>query len=74
LPWAAIGITKDYEFYNLKAAKNDANLFTKWQYQLNNKWSTFMDVQLRHVEHVMNGFRDNPTLFVNKNLHFSILN
>lgn len=70
LPWAAMGITKDYEFYNLKAAKNDANLFTKWQYQLNNKWSTFMDVQLRHVEHVMNGFRDNPTLFVSRKFTF----
>lgn len=70
IPWAATGIVKDYEYYNLDASKNDANVFAKWQHQLNKELSFFVDAQFRHVEHIMKGFRNNPTLFVNRNFNF----
>lgn len=70
IPWAQFGIPKDYEFYNLDARKNDIHLYTKLQYDINNNLSWFGDIQYRYVEHTMNGFRNNPTLFVSRNFNF----
>jgi iron complex outermembrane receptor protein len=70
VPWAAMGIVKDHEYYNLDAFKNDANVFAKWQHQLNNQLSFFVDAQFRQVEHRMDGFRNNPTLKVNRSFSF----
>lgn len=70
IPWAKVGINKDHQFYNLTAHKNDINIFTKWQHQLTKQLSFFVDAQFRHVAHNMDGFRNNPTLKVNRNFNF----
>lgn len=63
-------VPQNYRWYNLTAYKNDFSLFTKWAYQWDNKWQSFMDLQYRHVSYDINGFRNNPTLFVKNKYGF----
>ena len=60
----------NYRWYNLTAYKKDFSFFTKWAQQWNNNWQSFIDVQYRHVNYTINGFRDNPSLFVKNNYGF----
>lgn len=68
--WAQVGVPKDHRWYYLDAYKKDANLYTKWQYQLGKGLELFTDLQYRRVDYIMNGFRDNPTLFINRQFNF----
>lgn len=68
--WANIGIPKDYRWYNNMAKKTDASLYAKWNYQINQNFSTLIDVQFRTINYTMNGFRNNPTLEVNRKFDF----
>jgi iron complex outermembrane receptor protein len=68
--WAQYGIDKDYEYYNLDALKSDLNIYVKWQYEITPYWSIFTDLQYRHVKHRMDGFTNNPTLFINRKFDF----
>jgi len=70
IPWAKVGIEKDYTYYNLDAFKNEFHLYTKLQQQITKELSLFADVQFRNVQHKMNGFRNNPTLFVSRKFNF----
>jgi iron complex outermembrane recepter protein len=70
--WAAIqaSVPKNYRWYDLPATKKDINLYTKWTQQLNNYWQSFVDVQYRNVDYIINGFRDNPTLQTGNRYNF----
>jgi iron complex outermembrane recepter protein len=68
--WAQVGIPKDYEWYRHDAFKNDNNIYAKWQYALNSHWQLYADAQYRHVHYKINGFRDNPTVIVDRNFDF----
>lgn len=68
--WSNIGIPKDYRYYNLTANKSDANIYAKWLHQLNTNWNVFADLQYRTVKHEMNGFKDNPQLFIDRKFNF----
>jgi iron complex outermembrane receptor protein len=68
--WANYGIDKGYRYYNLDALKSDINAYLKWQYELSGSWSLFTDLQYRHVRHKMDGFSNNPTLFINRQFNF----
>jgi len=68
--WADLGFDKDYMYYNLKAKKQDENIYAKWQFQLSKTLELFTDVQFKHVEHRMNGFEDNPSLFIDRKFNF----
>lgn len=70
--WAQYNIDKDYKYYDLDALKSDINVYGKWQYQISSAWDLFTDLQYRHVQHKMNGFADNPTLFINRK--FDVIN
>lgn len=71
IPWSlAGGIPKDYEWYNLDAHKRDINFYTKLQQTITDHWNVFGDIQYRNVQYTMDGFRDNPDLFVNKKYQF----
>jgi iron complex outermembrane receptor protein len=59
-----------YEWYRLTATKKEISAYTKWIQQLNNKWSLFLDLQLRNVNYVINGFRNNPEIVVNNKYLF----
>lgn len=68
--WAQYGFDKDYKYYDVDAWKSDFSVYVKWQYELSKYWSLFTDLQYRHVQHKMDGFDDNPGLFINRKFDF----
>jgi iron complex outermembrane receptor protein len=64
------GVDKDYQWYNNPAVKTDINAYAKWQYQFANHFELFTDLQYKHVRHIMNGFRNNPTLVIDRAFDF----
>ena len=70
IKWAANPVDLTRRWYDLDAEKNDLNNYLKWQQNLTPNLQLFTDVQWRYVQHRINGFRDNPTLFLNKSYHF----
>lgn len=68
--WAEIGIPKDHKWYDLFAKKTDINTYVKWRRKLSENWDLFTDLQWRNVSYNMNGFRDNPKLFITRNFNF----
>lgn len=70
--WADYGFPADYRWYNLTAHKNDYSVYTKWQQQLGYQLYLFGDVQYRHIDYQMNGFRNNPGL--QPDVHYNFIN
>jgi iron complex outermembrane receptor protein len=68
--WANTGIPKNYRWYNLDALKTDENVYAKWQHKLNSRLQLFGDLQYRHVDYNINGFRNNPKVNVERNFNF----
>lgn len=68
--WSAIGFPKDYRYYYLTARKTDLNSYVKLLRQLDKYWSLFGDIQYRHVQYNMDGFKDNPGLLIKRNFNF----
>lgn len=68
--WAQQAVPKDHRWYDLDASKRDINSYVKWQESLNDRLLLFADLQYRHVNYDLNGFRDNPTLMVDQNWNF----
>ncbi|MES2005360.1 MAG: TonB-dependent receptor [Bacteroidota bacterium] len=71
ITWMQTGtVSKDYRYYDYPATKTDVNLYTKWQHQLSTHWTSFADLQFRHVNHDMKGFEGNPSLYANRSFDF----
>lgn len=68
--WANYEIPKDYTWYDVNAFKTDFNIYSKIQYPINSRLYLFGDIQYRNVHYQLNGFRDNPDLFVDNQYHF----
>lgn len=68
--WAQQGIDQNYRWYNLTAAKNDANLYTMIDYKPTGQISLFADLQYRNVQYTLNGFRKNPLIYHDLRYHF----
>ncbi len=68
--WSQEPAPKDHKWYDLNAYKTDFNFYTKYQRRLNSRWEAFADVQYRNVNHVIKGFRKNPTLQSGGNFNF----
>lgn len=68
--WAAKGLTSLDNWYDLSSDKNDFNIYLKQQTKVAGNWNLFYDLQYRHVKYSTDGFRDNPTLSINKNFNF----
>ena len=68
--WAEVGVSKDFEWYKLKALKTDVNVYAKWEHSLGRKLNLYTDLQYRKVHYNMNGFEDNSSVFVNRNFNF----
>ena len=69
--WTANGSApNNYEYYRMPAYKTDVNVYAKWLHQFNNYLSLFGDVQYRRVVYDMNGFEDNPKLYIDRNFNF----
>ena len=58
------------EYYKLDALKTDLNIYGKWEQKITDRLSTFADLQFRKVKYDLNGFRNNPTLFISNNYEF----
>ncbi len=71
IPWIKTGsVPAGYRYYDYPAVKKDANLYVKWQHRLNANWTSFADLQYRHVSHTMTGFEGTPTLNVERRFDF----
>ncbi len=68
--WANVGIPKDYRYYIFDALKTDVNFYAKWQRTLNKNLEAFGDLQYRSVRHRMDGFRNNPSVRVDRTFNF----
>lgn len=68
--WAQNGLTGPTGWYNLAAFKNDVNVYAKWQQDITATLQSFIDVQYRGIKYNLNGFRHNPSLFINKAYNF----
>lgn len=70
--WAQVqaAVPRNYRWYDVPAVKKDFSLYSKWTQQLNAHWQSFIDIQYRNVNIGINGFRDNPTLTIDKNYTF----
>ncbi len=69
--WASNGgVPNNYQYVRVPAYKTDVNVYAKWLHQFNNYFSLFGDVQYRRVVYDMNGFEDNPKLYINRNFNF----
>lgn len=64
------GIPDDYRYYYEPARKTDYNIYTKWQQDLGNYFSSFVDLQYRRINYRIDGFDDDPSLFVWNIYHF----
>jgi iron complex outermembrane receptor protein len=62
--------TLNKEYYHNNATKNDVNGYLKWEHQILNNLTSFVDIQFRHVQHTMYGFDSNPSLLVERKFNF----
>lgn len=71
LTWAKVGLPEpDYQYYYLSSFKKDANIYVKLNWEFVNNVYLYADAQYRHVNYIMNGFRNNPTVFRREQYHF----
>ncbi len=70
IAWAEKGLTSTNNWYDLDALKTDFTIYLKEQTQFAIYWTGFLDLQYRHVNYEVEGFRYNPTLDVNSNFNF----
>jgi iron complex outermembrane receptor protein len=72
IAWAQQGISEGYRWYDLFAKKSEMNGYSMLDYRPANYLSIFVDMQIRDVRYLLNGFRRNPTL--RHDLHFTFFN
>ena len=70
ITWAEKGLTAVGNWYDLGALKTDFNIYLKEQTQFAKNWYLFYDLQYRHVKYDIDGFRDNPALFIKNKFDF----
>ncbi|MFM7645641.1 MAG: TonB-dependent receptor [Sphingomonadales bacterium] len=70
LIWSTHGLSSPHEWYHNNGLKKDRSIFVKQQTKLAPYWFAFYDIQFRHVQYRVDGFRDNPTLAVNTRFAF----
>ncbi len=69
--WASAGgVQPNYEYYNVPAKKTDFNVYTKWQQQLGERFTSFIDLQWRQVNYWINGFDNNPSIIIFNKYNF----
>jgi len=70
LIWGEQGIPKDYKWYDHDSRKTDFNFYAKWQQKIAEHWNAFADLQFRRVDYKIDGFRNNPQLYINNIYNF----
>ncbi|MEO9210737.1 MAG: TonB-dependent receptor plug domain-containing protein [Ginsengibacter sp.] len=64
------GFPLNYEYYNNPAQKNDFNLYGKVMQSLGSGFTAFVDVQGRFLNYAIHGFKDNPSIDLEKRYSF----
>ena len=64
------GFPDDYQYYHEPAYKTDLNVYGKWQQQFGPRWTGFADLQYRHIDYELDGFDDNPSIYVHTRYNF----
>lgn len=72
IKWADYGFPIDHNWYNLTSFKNDYSVYAKWQQQFGKGFYLFADLQYRHVDYKMNGFR--KSISTRPNVQYDFLN
>ncbi|MBK6635443.1 MAG: TonB-dependent receptor [Chitinophagaceae bacterium] len=72
IKWTGIpaAIPAGYRWYNTDAHKKDGSLYAKWIQQWGSHWQSFADVQVRHIDYRIHGFRYNPSLAIKEQYTF----
>jgi len=77
--WASVpaAIPAGHRWYNTDALKKDGSLYVKWIQQWGRNpgsgrqgWQSFADLQVRHIDYRIHGFRYNPSLNVKEPFTF----
>jgi iron complex outermembrane receptor protein len=68
--WAQQGFPPNYKYFNAPAQKNDLNLYAKLMQSFGSGLTGFLDLQGHFIKYKIDGFDDNPKLFVDKNYSF----
>lgn len=70
VPWAQAGVPINHRWYDLRATKNDVNVYAKYLRRIATGLELFGDVQFRNIDYRLGGFRNNPDLTVNNIYNF----
>ena len=72
IKWAAVkpAVPANFRWYDLPATKSDFSVYSKWTEQWAPRWSSYFDLQYRHVDYTIDGFRKNPDIRINRNFNF----
>ena len=68
--WANVFVPKNHVWYDLEAKKTEQFAFAKWLRQTTGNLFLFGDLQVRNVTYNIDGFRNNPSLIIDKNWIF----
>ncbi len=63
-------VPANYRWYNNTARKYDFSSYLKWTQNIGTYFQTFADVQIRNINYTIIGFRDNPTIKLDKDYFF----
>ncbi|MCU0403125.1 MAG: TonB-dependent receptor [Chitinophagaceae bacterium] len=68
--WTESNPSAQSTWYDNDASKTDVNTYVKWQRQLSPRWHLFTDLQFRHVNYEIEGFRNNPGISIDETWNF----
>ncbi|MCS6982203.1 MAG: TonB-dependent receptor [Flavobacteriales bacterium] len=69
--WSQNGFFPDnYLWYHYPAFKTDWNTYLKSSWRPHNHWELYADLQYRGLRYQIEGFRNNPTIAVDRYFHF----
>lgn len=65
IAWAQLtgSVVPGFRYYDGRSEKGDRNIFLKWSYELNDKLSSFVDIQYRGVNYNTSGTRDDQSSY-----------
>ena len=69
--WSAKGgFVPDYIWYNDNASKSEANIYAKWEHEINKNLLFYADLQYKHISYKVNGFDSDTTKYIDKSWNY----
>ncbi|MCY7291894.1 MAG: TonB-dependent receptor plug domain-containing protein, partial [Ferruginibacter sp.] len=63
-------VPANYKWYDNPARKYDFSSYAKWTQSFGKNFQTFADLQVRNINYIINGFRNNPSIKLDKDYFF----